>query len=100
MRSRLALRLARDDELRSEQRKGRGPVASGKRAHVRTRMQKTTEAEIERRRKEAAKRALEEADIRKRDHEANVLEKELGGRKGPEPTRYSDWEKKGIASDF
>ena len=63
-------------------------------------MQKTTEAEIERRRKEAAKRALEEANIRKRDHEANVLEKELGGRKGPEPTRYGDWEKKGIASDF
>jgi hypothetical protein len=63
-------------------------------------MQKTTEAEIERRRKEAAKRALEEADIRKRDREANVLEKELGGRKGPEPTRYGDWEKKGITSDF
>jgi hypothetical protein len=63
-------------------------------------MQKTTEAEIERRRKEAAKRALEEADIRKRDHEAGVLQKELGGRKGPEPTRYGDWEKKGIASDF
>jgi hypothetical protein len=63
-------------------------------------MQKTTEAEIERRRKEAAKRALEEADFRKRDHDANVLEKELGGRKGPEPTRYGDWEKKGITSDF
>jgi hypothetical protein len=63
-------------------------------------MQKTTEAEIERRRKEAAKRALEEAEIRKRDHNANALEKELGGRKGPEPTRYGDWEKKGIASDF
>lgn len=26
--------------------------------------------------------------------------RELGGRKGPEPTRYGDWEKKGIASDF
>lgn len=26
--------------------------------------------------------------------------KEVGGRKGPEPTRYGDWEKNGIASDF
>jgi hypothetical protein len=25
---------------------------------------------------------------------------ETGGPKGPEPTRYGDWEKKGIASDF
>ncbi|MHB9880621.1 DUF1674 domain-containing protein [Pacificimonas sp. ICDLI1SI03] len=27
-------------------------------------------------------------------------QKEVGGRKGPEPTRYGDWEKKGIAVDF
>ncbi len=26
--------------------------------------------------------------------------KEVGGRKGPEPTRYGDWEKNGIISDF
>lgn len=26
--------------------------------------------------------------------------KEIGGRKGPEPTRYGDWENKGIVSDF
>ncbi len=26
--------------------------------------------------------------------------KEIGGPKGPEPTRYGDWERKGIASDF
>jgi len=26
--------------------------------------------------------------------------KELGGRKGPDPVRYGDWENKGIASDF
>ncbi len=26
--------------------------------------------------------------------------KELGGRKGPEPTRYGDWERNGIISDF
>ncbi len=27
-------------------------------------------------------------------------QKEIGGRKGPEPTRYGDWENNGIASDF
>ena len=27
-------------------------------------------------------------------------QKEIGGREGPEPTRYGDWEKKGIISDF
>lgn len=26
--------------------------------------------------------------------------KEFGGRKGPEPTRYGDWENKGICTDF
>ncbi len=26
--------------------------------------------------------------------------KEIGGPKGPEPTRYGDWERKGIVSDF
>ena len=25
---------------------------------------------------------------------------EVGGRQGPEPTRYGDWEKNGICSDF
>ncbi|MFZ1469670.1 MAG: DUF1674 domain-containing protein [Paracoccaceae bacterium] len=25
---------------------------------------------------------------------------ELGGRTGPEPVRFGDWEKKGIAVDF
>ena len=27
-------------------------------------------------------------------------EKEIGGPKGLEPTRYGDWERKGIAKDF
>jgi len=26
--------------------------------------------------------------------------KEIGGQKGPEPTRYGDWEKDGRATDF
>lgn len=29
-----------------------------------------------------------------------TTQKEVGGRKGPEPTRYGDWEKNGIISDF
>ena len=60
----------------------------------------TTEADIERRRKEAAERALQEAALRKKNENASGLPKELGGRKGPEPTRFGDWEKKGVASDF
>ncbi len=28
------------------------------------------------------------------------LPKELGGREGPDPVRFGDWENKGIASDF
>lgn len=58
------------------------------------------EAEIERRRKEAAARALAEVEARQRQAEKPALPKEVGARKGPEPTRYGDWEKKGIVSDF
>ena len=50
--------------------------------------------------KEAGQRALKEALSRKRNILDRVPEKELGGREGPEPTRYGDWEKKGITSDF
>lgn len=48
----------------------------------------------------AAQRALEEADARKKAEKAKELPTELGGRDGPEPVRYGDWEKKGIAIDF
>jgi hypothetical protein len=50
----------------------------------------------------AARRALEEAAARAAaiDAAAAALPREVGGRKGPEPTRYGDWEKNGIASDF
>jgi hypothetical protein len=47
-----------------------------------------------------AKRALAEAEARRRVKKENELPKEVGGRDGPEPTRYGDWEKNGIASDF
>jgi hypothetical protein len=49
---------------------------------------------------EAAKRALAEAEERRRKEKELELPKELGGREGPEPVRYGDWEKKGIAVDF
>jgi hypothetical protein len=50
----------------------------------------------------AAERALAEAAERRAviDHKAAVRPKESGGPKGPEPTRYGDWERKGMCSDF
>ncbi len=48
----------------------------------------------------AARRALAEAEARRRAAGELVLPVELGGRKGPEPVRYGDWEKKGLAIDF
>jgi hypothetical protein len=49
---------------------------------------------------EAAKRALAEAEARRKAAKERDLPIELGGRDGPEPVRYGDWEKKGIAIDF
>jgi len=51
----------------------------------------------------AAQRALAEAETRRVAAAKAPLQpaaKESGGPKGPEPTRYGDWENKGIASDF
>ncbi|MEM1235174.1 MAG: DUF1674 domain-containing protein [Pseudomonadota bacterium] len=48
----------------------------------------------------AALRALAEAAERRKEQEEKTLPKELGGRDGPEPVRFGDWEKKGIAIDF
>ena len=50
---------------------------------------------------EAAKRALAEAAARRAKTEpAAQRPRELLGREGPEPTRYGDWEHKGLISDF
>lgn len=51
---------------------------------------------------EAAKRALAEAEARRAaaDAEAKANPPELGGPRGLEPTRYGDWERKGLAVDF
>ncbi|MGJ8555693.1 MAG: DUF1674 domain-containing protein [Sulfitobacter geojensis] len=48
----------------------------------------------------AAQRALAEAEERREKAAAMELPPELGGRDGPEPVRYGDWEKKGLAVDF
>ena len=70
------------------------------------------EKEYRARLKAAAERALAEARARKqkaaeaapcdarRGAPRNAKARELGGPKGPEPTRYGDWERKGIAVDF
>lgn len=49
---------------------------------------------------EVARRALLEAAERRKAAEETVLPDEHGGPRGPEPTRYGDWEKKGLAVDF
>jgi hypothetical protein len=49
----------------------------------------------------AALRALAEAQERRRKATEQLLPPETGGRTGgPEPVRYGDWEKKGLAVDF
>ena len=48
----------------------------------------------------AARRALEEAAARRAAAADAALPQEDGGPNGPEPTRYGDWERKGLAVDF
>jgi hypothetical protein len=49
----------------------------------------------------AAERALREAEDRRRQGTYDPkMPAEQGGRDGPDPVRYGDWEKNGIASDF
>lgn len=49
-----------------------------------------------------AEQALKEAEARRALNAAQNVDhpREVKGRKGPEPTRYGDWETKGIVSDF
>lgn len=48
----------------------------------------------------AAQRALAEAAQRRAAEEKQRAEMEIGGPPGPEPTRYGDWERKGVCVDF
>jgi hypothetical protein len=68
----------------------------------------SSQAEIAARIAEAGRRAAIEALARREqkdaagrsDQAAAAVPPEMGGPKGPEPTRYGDWERKGIISDF
>ena len=60
----------------------------------------TDQAAIARRIAEAAERAKAEAEVRRAGEPMKQLPPELAGPKGPEPTRYRDWERKGIVSDL
>lgn len=57
-------------------------------------------AEIAGRIRAAGKRARAEAEARRGLEKASELAPEVDGPKGPEPTRYGDWERRGIVSDF
>jgi hypothetical protein len=60
-----------------------------------------TDAAVARRTAEAAERARAEAEARRKSTaDAPAAQREIGGRDGPEPVRYGDWEVKGRASDF
>lgn len=59
--------------------------------------------EIAERIRAAAERAKAEAEARRAEgakHPTPANPAEIGGPKGPEPTRYGDWERKGLISDF
>lgn len=53
---------------------------------------------------QTARRALAEAEARRAERLALEQElarkREIDGRDGPDPVRYGDWERKGLASDF
>ena len=58
------------------------------------------EKKIALQRQAAQEKALAEARARRAGHVVEKRARESGGQDGPEPTRYGDWEKDGIISDF
>jgi hypothetical protein len=50
--------------------------------------------------REAGVRARAEAEARRRADKPASTPREIGGTGGLEPTRYGDWERKGVVSDF
>ncbi|WP_018901102.1 DUF1674 domain-containing protein [Rhizobium sp. 2MFCol3.1] len=48
----------------------------------------------------AAKRALAEAEERRRNEQPTDMPTEIGGRGGADPARFGDWEINGRAIDF
>jgi hypothetical protein len=59
-----------------------------------------SQRQIAERIREAGRRALAEAEERRKAATQKVNPPEIGGRKGPDPTRFGDWEKNGLISDF
>lgn len=62
--------------------------------------QETQPEQVAARIREAGARARAEAEARRAKEAPTQLPPELGGPKGLEPTRFGDWERKGIAWDF
>ena len=54
----------------------------------------------ERQRPAAARRALKEAEARRKVAATVAPQSEFNGRGGLDPARYGDWEVKGLAADF
>lgn len=87
---------------------GRVPIYDGsrdgtvQRARMAEERDSGADAEAVRKRiREAGERARAEAEARRAGAAtATAPAKEAGGREGPDPARYGDWENKGIASDF
>lgn len=48
----------------------------------------------------AAKRALAEAEARRKAQAPDAMPSEVGGRGGADPSRFGDWEINGRAIDF
>jgi len=63
-------------------------------------MSAPTKRQIAERIKEAGRRARAEAEARRKAATPALHPEEHGGQKGPEPTRFGDWEKNGLISDF
>lgn len=62
--------------------------------------EKAKEAQEPRELPDAARRALAEAEARRKALTTPAAAEERGGRGGLDPARYGDWEVKGLASDF
>jgi hypothetical protein len=60
----------------------------------------TTPDTVAERIRQAGERARAEAEARRKTEAPPHRAEELGGRKGPDPTRFGDWEKNGLISDF
>jgi len=67
---------------------------------MRHKTKKAGDAAVAERIHAAGERARKEAEARRAVMRAPARPKEIGGPASPEPTRYGDWERKGLASDF